>query len=129
MDPPGQISLLATIAIFTCWLRGGHARLIPEDAHVNKQAPVSKGTLKDFNIVRVISVPVDWDLKQLRSFLTAIVIVQDLLLSPESYQSKRILLPKPIDNQLTGDQYLILNKAFLGITTLYTLPPNAHKIE
>uniref|UniRef100_A0A8H7NHE4 ORC1/DEAH AAA+ ATPase domain-containing protein n=1 Tax=Bionectria ochroleuca TaxID=29856 RepID=A0A8H7NHE4_BIOOC len=101
-------------------------------------APVSKGTPKDFNTVRVVGVPVDWDLKRLRSFLadqtssipiikslaqeidnrsqTATVIVQDLLLFPEN-------------DQLTGDQYLILDKAFLGITTLYTPPPDAHKID
>jgi hypothetical protein len=155
MGPPGQISLLATIAIFTvliwCWLREGRAQLIPEDAHVNKQAPVSKETPKDCNTVRVVGVPVDWDLKRLRSFLadrkssipiikslaqeihnrsqTATVTFQDLLLSPESRQSELILLPKPSDDQLTGDRYLILDKAFLGITTLYTPPPDAHKIE
>lgn len=118
---------------------------------MNKEMSACKQTPKDCDTFRVASVPVDWDLKQLRSFLaerkrsipivkslaqeihnrsqTATVAFQDLLLSPESRQSERILLPKPSDDQLPGDQYLILDKAFLGITTLYILPPDAHKIE
>jgi hypothetical protein len=112
---------------------------------------MSKKLSKDCDTFRVVGAPVDWDLKQLGSFLadrkryipivkslareihnrsqTATVTFQDLPFSPESRQSERILLPKPIDDQLTGDQYLILDKAFLGITTLYTPPPDAHKIE
>jgi hypothetical protein len=155
MDSPGQISLLAVIAILTAfiwrWVLGGCARLIPEDAHVNKEIPMSKKSPKDCDTFRVVGVPVDWDLEQLGSFLverkssvptikslaqeidnrsrTATVTFQDLPFSPESRQSERILLPKPSDDQLSGDQYLRLNKAFLGITTLYMPPPDAHKIE
>jgi hypothetical protein len=151
----GQISLLATITIFTvliwCWVHGRLARLKPEDAHMNKETSACKQTPKDCDTFRVVGAPVDWDTKQLGSFLadrkssipivkslaqeihnrsqTATVTFKDLLLSPESRQSERILLPKPSNDQLTGDQYLILDKAFLGITTLYTPPPDAYKIE
>ncbi|VUC29568.1 unnamed protein product [Clonostachys rosea] len=155
MDSPGQISALATIAIFTvfiwCWVLGGHARLKIKDAPMNKETPVSKKLPKDCDTFRVVGAPDDWDPKQLGTFLagrkssmpivkslareihnrsqTATVTFQDLLLSPESRQSASILLPKPSDDRLSGNQYLILDKAFLGITTLYTPPTNAHKID
>ncbi|CAH0054147.1 unnamed protein product, partial [Clonostachys solani] len=127
------ISLLAAIAILT--VLKGHARLILEDAHTNKETPISKKPPKDCDTFQVVkkksSIPTIKSLaRDIHSHSqTATVAFYNPLLSLESRQSKRIVLPKSSDSPLTSDQYLIVNKAFLGITILYTLPPNIHKIE
>ncbi|KAF7546312.1 hypothetical protein G7Z17_g8529 [Cylindrodendrum hubeiense] len=59
---------------------------------------------------------------------TATVTFQNIPL-PLVKETWSIQLPITTENQHGRDQYLVLGDDFLGITTLYTPPPNDHKIE
>lgn len=112
---------------------------------------LNEKTPKDRKTFRVGGVPLDWNPEQLKTFLshhkssipniwsfarevhdsskTATVVFQDIPFSPRTDEHWQILLPKPSNNPITRDQYLTLDNGFLGITTLYTPPPEDHKVE
>lgn len=139
----GQITLLAILAIFTFlawrWYFG----------HSNSTTGTKEN--KDLDTWRVTGVPREWDAKQLQEFLettkgatpiirslaqeidthsnTATITFDDLVLSSQCCQSEQIPLPEHSDAGIRRDRYITLDKAFLGITTLYTPPRDNHKIE
>lgn len=100
-------------------------------------------------------VPLDWDAERVRSFLaehytsanpvikslapeihgrsgSGTVVFLNAASLPDALQpglSWRIPLPKPETNQPARDEYLTLDDDFHGITTLFTPPPDDHKVE
>ncbi|KAH7009843.1 hypothetical protein EDB80DRAFT_610413 [Ilyonectria destructans] len=118
----------------------------------NQAGTLARGDLRTF---RVRGVPDSWDPARLESFLTdhenstditirslaseingrtktATVTFQNLLpplqeLRAEETRSFR--LPKTNKNQPGRDEYLTLDHGFFGITTLYTPPPEDHKVD
>ncbi|KAK5987003.1 Nephrocystin-3-like protein [Cladobotryum mycophilum] len=93
---------------------------------------------------RVCGVPIDWDNKKLQSFLadqriidmeieslaleanagsqTATLMFQTMPSQLQHNPNLSISLPKALNAQLAGKQYLTFGKDFLGITTLFAPP-------
>lgn len=156
MDLPNgsQLSLLAIIATFAFltyrWILDGRA------PQASNSAPSDRKTRKDDSTFLVRGVPLDWDADRLQSLadresLTRFVVkslaheidgrsktatvtgtFQNSPLPPQKFgsdQTRRILLPRLAGKQPTPNQYLTLDTRFLGINTLYSPPPEDHKVE
>ncbi|KAK4444370.1 P-loop containing nucleoside triphosphate hydrolase protein, partial [Podospora aff. communis PSN243] len=98
---------------------------------------VTAAPLKDGKTFRVRGVPLQWDAKDLRSFLaehhqSADPTVKSIALEIDGWSrtgTTRILLPKPPGDQLNRNKDLIIDDEFHGITTLYAPPPEDHKVD
>ncbi|KAK7419112.1 hypothetical protein QQZ08_010982 [Neonectria magnoliae] len=149
----GQFSLLAIVAIFTLltcrWILGGCA------PQASKSSLSDSEPRKDGRTFCVRGVPLGWDEERLQSFLvnyessadpivksladeihgrsrTATVTFQNIPLPLQALrtgQAWSIVLPKPSEDHSTRSQYLALDDGFLGITTLYTPPPDSHRVD
>lgn len=106
---------------------------------------------KDRDTFRVRGIPLDWNREQLQEFLaeykktnpiiesfspeidnafiTATVSFEDLAISAQSPQTESIALPQIPNTPLTRPGSLVLDKTFLGITTLYNPAREDHKVE
>ncbi|PTB68134.1 hypothetical protein BBK36DRAFT_1114998 [Trichoderma citrinoviride] len=102
---------------------------------------------------RVMGVPIDWDRERLRLFLTAETNLESLSIKSlareantdfqtatatlgdapshlRNIQSWQIRIPKAPNAQPFGEQqWLVVERDFLGITTLYAPPPDDHKVD
>ncbi|KAL7793636.1 hypothetical protein V8C37DRAFT_103220 [Trichoderma ceciliae] len=122
------------------------ARSPAEPEGANRESP---GESKTF---RVSGVPVDWNQERLQSFLTnqtgttdaivkslareansdcqtATVMFENTPLQLEKGPSWHIQLPEASGTRSVNEQYINVEKDFLGITTLYAPPPRDHKID
>lgn len=150
MDIPqtGQLAILTFVlltTIFAYWLFGSQILPVSETSHPSKPTKRRK-------TFRISGVPPDWDEDRLQLFLISQDdIVEPLIKSltididghcstgtatfqsvPKRFQNGcpwRIPLPRLPQTQSARDQYLIIDHALLGITTLYNPPPEDHSVK
>ncbi|PCD20340.1 hypothetical protein AU210_016207 [Fusarium oxysporum f. sp. radicis-cucumerinum] len=150
MDSPhmGQLVLLLVVLVITIlafyWLFGSQILLAAEKAHLSQT--------ERWKTFRVSGIPRDWNKDRLRSFLAdlddtvrpvvesltadidgrcsiATVTSQDFSKHFQNGQSWKIPLRQLPGSQSARDRYLVLDDAFLGITSLFDPQPEDHKID
>lgn len=114
--------------------------------------PETRSLPRDDRSFRIRGVPISWELKDLKSFLeghqssagpnigslarevhgrtkTATVTFPNVLSFQTLHLDETWRLSLPAEDRSPRNPYLVLEDGFLGITTLYSPPPEDHKVE
>ncbi|KAL7811186.1 hypothetical protein V8C44DRAFT_330904 [Trichoderma aethiopicum] len=147
IDHTGILVFVAILTIATCHLvseRLTRSTVKPKETEEPTVAP---------NLTfRVSGVPIDWDRERLRVSLTAETNIKDVSIKSLAHEANtdfqtatatlgnapstlrnvqnwQIRIPETPNAQTAGPQWLVVERDFLGITTLYAPPPDDHKID
>lgn len=128
------------------------ADIAAELTSLNTLVELGEKNLVKPSTFRVSGVPVNWDRERLRSFLSSQTNIADVAIKSLAHEANvesqtatimfgnvppqlqnvhnwQIPLPEESDTEFAAEQFLAVEKDFLGITTLYAPSERDHKIE